>query len=144
MGELGDKLRLAIEPSLDPGEQLEGVAVSTQVGLFKGRMVGIGVTSGRLILQGLTRKFQPDGPPILLTPERIESAAAEGAGGGWMEIGSAIMDKAAATLKLKTTDGEKLKLTMMRGTGPLGGLGGGEDQRQGVEALGAWFGRAAG
>jgi hypothetical protein len=28
---------------------------------------------------------------------------------------------------------------MMRGTGPLGGLGGGEDQRSGCEALGAWF-----
>ncbi len=33
-----------------------------------------------------------------------------------------------------------LKLVMMRGTGPLGRLGGGEDQRAGVEALGAWFG----
>jgi hypothetical protein len=28
---------------------------------------------------------------------------------------------------------------MMHGGGPLGGLGGGETQRQGVEALGAWF-----
>ena len=142
MGELGDKLRGAIEPSLDAGEQLEGVCVSTQVGLFKGRMVGVGVTPTRLILQGMTRKFEPDGPPTLLPPDRIAEAEAEGAGGGWAEIGSAIMDKAAVTLKLKTTDGEKLKLTMMRGTGPLGGLGGGEDQRQGVEALSAWFARA--
>jgi hypothetical protein len=44
-------------------------------------------------------------------------------------------------LKLKTADGEKLKLMMMRGTGPLGGLGGGEEQQLGVEALGAWFER---
>jgi hypothetical protein len=142
LGELGDKLRGAIEPSLEPGEQLQGVCVSTQVGLFKGRMVGIGVTTGRLIVQGLTRKFEPDGPPTLLTPDRIAEASAEGAGGGWAEIGSAIMDKAAVTLKLKTTDGEKLKLTMMRGTGPLGGLGGGEEQKQGVEAIGAWFAAA--
>jgi hypothetical protein len=28
---------------------------------------------------------------------------------------------------------------MMRGTGPLGRLGGGEDQGSGFEALGAWF-----
>jgi hypothetical protein len=28
---------------------------------------------------------------------------------------------------------------MMRGSGPLGGLGGGEDQRLGVEAMAAWF-----
>jgi hypothetical protein len=143
MGELGDKLRGAIEPSLDSGEELQGVCVSTQVGLFKGRMVGIGVTAGRLILQGMTRKLEPDGPPILLTPERIAEANAEGAGGGWADIGSAIMDKAAVTLKLKTTNGDKLKLSMMRGTGPLGGLGGGEDQQQGVQALGAWFASAA-
>jgi hypothetical protein len=102
-------------------------------------MVGIGVTDRRLIVQGLNRKFEPDGDPISLPPERIAEASAQGAGGGWPEIGAAIMDKAAVTLKLKTTDGEKLKLMMMRGTGPLGGLGGGEDQRSGFEALGAWF-----
>jgi hypothetical protein len=53
------------------------------------------------------------------------------------------MDEAAVTLRLRTTDGERLKLTMMGGTGPLGRLGGGEDQRSGIEALGAWFGEHA-
>ena len=106
-------------------------------------MVGIGVTDRRLIVQGLNRKFEPDGDPISLPPERIADASAEGAGGGWPDIGAAIMDKAAVTLKLKTADGEKLKLMMMRGTGPLGGLGGGEDQRSGFEALGAWFAERA-
>ncbi len=91
----------------------------------------------------MTRKFEPDGEPTSLPPERIASADADGAGGGWVNLGAAIMDGAAVTLKLKTTDGEKLKLTMMRGTGPLGGLGGGEDQRSGIEALGAWFGEHA-
>ena len=46
------------------------------------------------------------------------------------------------TLKLRTTDGERLKLMLMRGTGPLGKLGGGEVQRQGLEALSAWFATA--
>jgi hypothetical protein len=68
--------------------------------------VAIGVTDNRLIVQGMTRKFEHDGEPISLPPERIDGAKAEGAGGG---------------------------------TGPLGGLGGGEDQRHGFEALGAWF-----
>jgi hypothetical protein len=140
MGELGDKLRGVLEPALEPGETLSGACVATQTGLFKGRMVAIGVTESRLILQGANRKWEPDGDPISLPPERIAQVDAEGAGGGWAEIGSSLMDKAAVTLKLRTTDGEKLKLTMMRGTGPLGGLGGGEDQRSGVEALGAWFG----
>lgn len=103
-------------------------------------MVAIGVTDRRLIVQGLSRKFDPDDDPISLPPERIADAGAEGAGGGWPEISAAIMDKAAVTLKLKTVDGEKLKLMMMRGTGPLGG---GEDQHSGFEALGAWFAERA-
>ena len=49
------------------------------------------------------------------------------------------MDGAAVTLKIRTTDGDKLKLMMMRGTGVLGKLGGGETQRRGLEALAAWF-----
>ncbi len=51
------------------------------------------------------------------------------------------MDGASVALKLRTVKGEKLKLLMMRGDGPLGGLGGGETQRQGVQALGEWFAR---
>jgi len=136
---LADKLRSALAPALDAGEELTGVCVATQVGVFRGRQVAIGVTPGRLLIQGMNRKFEPDGPPLSLPPERLASASADGAGGGWPELGAAIMDNAAVTLKLRTSDGEKLKLTMMRGTGPLGGLGGGEEQRQGVEALGAWL-----
>jgi hypothetical protein len=132
-----------MEPALDPNEALRGSCVGTRVGLFKGRQVAIGVTDRRLIVQGMTRKFERDGEPTSLAPERIASADADGAGGGWAEIGAAIMNEAAVTLRLRTTDGERLKLTMMRGTGPLGGLGGGEDQRSGIEALGAWFGEHA-
>ena len=102
-------------------------------------MVAIGVTDARLLIQGVNRRWERDGDPLALPPGRVATAAAEGAGGGWPDIGAAIMEKAAVTLKLRTTDGEKLKLTMMRGTGPLGGLGGGEAQSQGVDALGAWF-----
>jgi hypothetical protein len=139
VGELGDRLRGALAPALEPGETLRGACVATRTGLFKGRQVAIGVTDGRLIVQGMNRKFEPDGEPNSLPPERIANASAEGAGGGWPEIGASIMHNAAVTLKLRTSDGEKLKLTMMRGTGPLGGLGGGDDQRRGVEALGTWF-----
>lgn len=139
MGDLGEKLRAAVEPLLEQGEELRGVCVASQVGLFRGRQVALAVTDRRLLVQGMNRRFAPDGDPVVLPPERISSASAEGAGGGWPEIGAAIMDGAAVTLKLRTVDGEKLKLTMMRGTGPLGSLGGGETQRQGVEALASWF-----
>jgi hypothetical protein len=144
VGELGDKLRGVLEPALEPGESLRGACVATQAGLFKGRMVAIGVSDSRLILQGANRKWEADGAPTSLPPEAIAEAEAEGAGGGWVDIGSSIMDKAAVTLKLRTTEGEKLRLTMMRYTGPLGGPGGGEDQRSGIEALGAWFAEQGG
>ena len=139
MDDLETKLRGVVEPLLEQGESLLGACVATQVGLFKGRMVALATTDRRLVVQGLTRKFERDGEPITITPELLADASAEGAGGGWAEIGAAIMDKAAVTLKLRTMDGERLKLMLMRGTGPLGKLGGGETQRQGLEALSAWF-----
>jgi hypothetical protein len=143
VADLDSKLRPLVEPLLEPGEELRGVCVATQQSMFKGRQVAIGVSDRRLIVQAANRKFAPDGEPLSLPPERIVDASVDGAGGGWMEVGAAILDQVAVTLKLRTSDGEKLKLTMMRGSGPLGG---GETQRQGVEALGAWFsaaGRAA-
>ena len=45
---------------------------------------------------------------------------------------------------LRTADGEKTKLMMMKGTGMLGGLGGGDSQRDGVVALAEWMGRRFG
>lgn len=113
--------------------------MASQVGLLKGRQVALGVTDRRLIVQGMNRKFEAAGEAISLPPERLARVSADGAGGGWMTVSAAVMDGAAVTLKLKTTDGEKLKLMLMRGTGPLGGLGGGETQREGVEALAAWL-----
>jgi hypothetical protein len=86
----------------------------------------------------MNRKFEPVGDAISLPPERIAVASAEGAGGGWVNIGLAIMHAAAVTLKVRITDGEKLKLTMMRGNGVFGKLGG-DAQRQGVDAVAAWF-----
>ena len=137
--DLGSKLRSVAEALLARGEELRGVCVATQVGMFKGRQVLLAVTDGRLLVQGMNRKFEPAGDVISLTPERIADASAGGAGGGWMNVGLAIMDGAAVTLKVRTTDGEKLKLTMMRGTGVFGGLGGGDTQRHGVEAVASWF-----
>jgi hypothetical protein len=140
MAGLGSELRSVIERLLEPEEEIRGVCVTTQASMFKGLQVALGVTDRRLIVQGMNRKFEPDGEAISLPPERIASAAVDGAGGGWMTVSAAVMDGAAVTLKLKTTDGEKLKLMLMHGSGPLGGLGGGESQRDGVEALAQFFG----
>ena len=139
MADLGEKLQPVVESVLAPDERSLGCCVATQQSLFKGRMVAIVVTEQRLVIQAMTRRFEPDGEPLSLPPERIAEANAEGGGGGWPEIGAAIMDSVSVTLKLRTSDGEKLKLMMMRGDGALGGLGGGETQREGVHALGEWF-----
>ncbi|MGX9791830.1 hypothetical protein [Mycobacterium sp. MMS18-G62] len=142
--DLGSKLRPVAEALLVQGEKLCGVCVATQVGMFKGRQVLLAVTDRRLLVQGMNRKFEPVGDAISLPPDRIAGASAEGAGGGWMNVGMAIMGGAAVTLKVRTTDGEKLKLTMMRGAGLFGKLGGGDTQRQGIEAVAAWFSERAG
>ena len=139
MDELATKLRAAVEPLLADGEEIRGVCMASQVGMFKGRAVALATTSQRLIVQGLDRKLVAKDEPILLTHGDIAKASAEGAGGGWAELTAAVMDKVAVQLDLRTTSGQKLKLMLMSGTGPLGGLGGGETQRQGVEALSAFF-----
>jgi hypothetical protein len=108
--------------------------------MFKGGAVVIGVTGRRLLIQPLSRRGEPDGPVQPIAPEQISSAKAGGAGGGWWSVPTGILDHAAVRLEIRTTEGEKLKLMMMRGEGKLlGGLGGGEPQRLGLEALAEWF-----
>ena len=146
MGDFDAKLRPHLEGLLDRGEALEGMcACSQQKSLFTGGAVALGVTRDRLIVQPLNRRGDPSGDSLSLAPGDIVSAEAQGAGGGWPEVGPAIMDHAAVKLRLRLADGEKLNLMLMRGEGALGlgKLGGGEAQRRGVEALAAWFERAA-
>lgn len=147
MGDFDAKLRPQLESLLGPGEALEGIcAASQQKGLFSGGAVALGVTDRRLLVQPLSRRGDPEGEATSLEPGDIVEARAEGAGGGWAEVGAALMDEHAVKLTLKTTAGEKLKLMLMRaeGGGLMAALGGGEGQRRGVEALGRWFERAAG
>jgi hypothetical protein len=144
VGDFEAKFRPVFEALLEPGETLEGVcACSQQKGLFSGGAVAVGVTPGRLLVQPLDRRGDPEGEPQSIAPADIADAKADGAGGGWAEIGPAILDETAVKLTLKLTDGEKLRLMMMRGEGllGLGSLGGGESQQQGVQALAAWFSR---
>jgi hypothetical protein len=141
------KLRPHLETLLEPGETLEGIcAASRQKGMFSGDSVALGITTNRLLIQPLSRRGDPDGDAIRLKPSDITEAKAEGAGGGWAEIGAALMDEHAIKLELKTTAGDKQKLMFMRaeGGGLMAKLGGGEGQRRGVEALAAWFTRAEG
>ena len=109
-------------------------------GMFAGGAAVIGTTDRRLLVQSLDRRGNADGIAQSIAPADIASAKAGPAGGGWINVDTAILDHAAVRIQIQTNDGEKLKLMLMRGEGKLlGGLGGGEAQRQGLEALAEWF-----
>ena len=141
MTEFAAKHRPRLAGALEDGEELRGVcAANHQQSAFKGRAVALGVTDRRLLIQPLDRRGEPAGDPESIFPEQVASAEAGGAGGGWPSLEAAIADHSAVQLKLRTTDGRKLKLMLMRGEGLLlGRLGGGEAQREGVAALARWF-----
>ncbi len=142
MPDFASIVRPALEGALEPGETLEGVCAAAQQSTLRGRSLALGVTDRRLLLAPQDRRGRPTGEVVSIRPDEITSAKAGGAGGGWASVGLAIMDSAAVTLELRTAD-EKYKLNLMRGTGVFGKLGGGDAQRQGVEALAAWFQRFA-
>ena len=136
------QLRPHIERLLEPGESLEGLVAANHQRAFSGRLLAIGVTDRRLLLQPVGRRGEPEGEADSLRPEEVVSADAEGAGEGWWTETAVIMDRAALTVKLRTADGAKMKLMMMRGGGGgLAKLGGGEAQQEGVAALAAWLDR---
>ena len=145
MADLESKYRPILEGALEDGEDLRGLCVaSQQKSMFKGGVALIGTTDRRLLVQPLDRGGNPVGSPQPIAPEEISSAKAGPAGGGWINVDTAILDHAAVRLRIQTTDGKKLKLMLMRGEGKLlGGLGGGEAQRQGLEALAEWFSRVS-
>lgn len=141
MADLDSKYRPVLTDQLDDAEGLRGVCVaSQQKSMFKGGAVAIGVTDRRLLIQPLDRRGEPDGPAQSIVAEQVASAKAGGAGGGWWSVTTGILDHAAVRLEIKTTDGGKLKVMLMRGEGKLlGKLGGGEPQRLGLDALAEWF-----
>jgi hypothetical protein len=141
MTDLESKYRPALADQLEAGEELRGLCVaSQQKSMFKGGAVAIGVTDLRLLIQPVDRRGDPDGSPQSIRHGDVASAKAGGAGGGWWSVTTGILDHAAVRLEIKKTDGEKLKVMLMRGEGKLlGKLGGGEPQRQGLDALAEWF-----
>ena len=141
MADLDSKYGPELEKRLDAGEELQGLCVaSQQKSRFKGGSVAIGVTDRRLLIQSLNWRGNPDGDPRSITREQVDSVKAGPAGGEWINVDTAILDYAAVRLEIRTTDGEQLKLMLMRAEGKLlGKLGGDEPQRRGLEALASWF-----
>jgi hypothetical protein len=116
LADAASKYRPQLESLLDPGEQLRGICVASQQrGMFKGGAVVIGTTDRRLIVQPLNRRGDANGEARSIPPDAITSARAGGAGGGWYTVTTGILDHAAVRLEIRTADGEKLKLMLMRG-----------------------------
>jgi len=138
-GDIHTLVRPHVEASLLDGETLRGVVLATHRKTFSARMVALGVTDQRLIVQPLTRRSEPDGAPMSLTLDDVRSAWAGAAGSEWWNAEYQLVD-AALTLRLRLHDGTKLTLDLMRGgDGFLGRLGGGAAQEEGVQALAAWL-----
>jgi hypothetical protein len=132
-----------LEARLEDGEVLRGWCLATEQSTFSGHTTIIGVTEHRLLLQAVDRKFRPKDDLFAVRTSDLARADADGAGGGWWTATAGIMDAAALTLRIETTTGEQRKVTLMRGEGMFGKLGGGEAQRQGIEALAEWLRSAA-
>lgn len=141
MADITEKLWPALEPLLEEGEELEGMVVGSQSGFMSSKFVVIGVTPTRLIVQETDRKQNPKGEPTIVGAGELAGSKKGGFGMG--DVQSSIMNATSIRLTIKTASGDKLKLAMAKGGGPLGKLMGGETQEQGVQALQAWLERNA-
>lgn len=128
----------ALDGALESGEAMRGTVVATWSKTFSGGVYGVGVTDRRLLLQALDRRGNPKDEIHPVAAADVTKADIDGAGSGWMTAPSAILDATAITLKLRTADGEKVKLTMMHAQGALKNMSGGEGQAEGVVALAEW------
>ena len=132
--------RPTIESRLAPGESLKGVAAAVHQKTFSGQMYAIGVTDQRLVLQPIGRHGEAKGEPVFLGAGTTDSVELEGAADDWMSVPQAIVRAATLTLKVRTADGQKLKLMMMKGgDGLMGAMAGGKSQEEGVLAMAEWL-----
>ncbi len=132
----------AVRPALEPDEPVLGIVAATLRKALSGSLVAVAVTDRRLLVQPLDRHLQAKEAPGSIRPGDLVSADVDGAGHGWWTAPSIVLDATAATMTLRTADGQKRKLMMMNGEGILGGLGGGEAQRSGLRALTEWIERS--
>ncbi len=139
MADIKEKLWPAIAPLLEEGETLEGMVVGSRSGFMSSKFVVIGVTPNRLIVQETDRKQNPKGEPTIVAAGELAGSRQGGFGMG--DVTDSIMNATSIKITVKTASGEKLKLMMAKGGGPLGKLMGGQTQQEGVQALQAWLER---
>jgi hypothetical protein len=139
MADIGEKLGPVVEALLEPGETLEGMCFGSRSGFMSSKLAIIAVTDRRLIVQETDRKQRPKGEPTSVPADQVAGFSTGGFGAG--DVQSSIMNATSTKITVKTASGEKVKLMMAKGGGPLGRLMGGETQERGVQALHAWLQR---
>jgi hypothetical protein len=139
LADIKEKLWPALSPLLEEGEELEGMVVGSRSGFMSSKFVVVGVTANRLIIQETDRKQNPKGEPTIVGTSELAGSKKGGFGMG--DVSDSIMNATSIKLTVKTASGEKIKLMMAKGGGPLGKLMGGETQAEGVKALQAWLER---
>lgn len=141
-----EELERQVKGMLEPGEELAGIATASQrKGMLSSAVVALAVTDRRLIVQPLDRRGRGfKGEARAVTADRIEKVKAGGGGGIGDSPSAMIMDGSTLDLRVWTTEGEKLRFSLMHGEGLSGLIGGGAHQRNGVEALMSFLGQGGG
>ena len=120
---------------LEAGEEIRGICVgSWQKSYFSTKVVAIGVTDRRVIIQLLDRRgrFRDDAPISVFADDLTKRKV--GAGAGFSDVGAGLLNNSTMTVKLATGSGEKYKLQLTNGQGLLGAFSG-PSQREGADAL---------
>lgn len=138
-----EKLAEMLEPLgqslLPPGEELLGAIAATEVKTFGGGVRAVFVTQLRVIIQPVDRKWNAKGDALSIRPEDVEDFRVSGLGDDWITAITVVASE-GFELRLKLVSGQKIKLMAMSGDGRLlGGLGGGQTQQTGSEALLDWL-----
>jgi hypothetical protein len=138
-----EKLAEMLEPLgqslLPPGEELLGALAATEAKTFGGGVRAVFVTPLRMIVQPVDRKWNAKGEALSIRPDDVEDFRVSGLGDDWITAITVVANE-GFELRMKLTSGQKLKLMAMSGEGRLlGGLGGGQTQQTGSEALLNWL-----
>jgi hypothetical protein len=120
-----------------PDDPLVGAFMGGHAKGFKVTLYAVGVTRHFMVLQALTKKQEPDGPPMWLRPGDITNAALWGHGGGFREW---FAENSEYELRFQTTSGDHYKISAMGGATMSRAMG--EGYEEGMLAVAQWLAEA--
>ena len=134
--EVMGKLRGLLEPSLEPGERIEAVAMGMRPRLMRSTMNAVAITEGRLLLQPAGPDWTPIGDVVAYRPEEI---AAFTYSLGEDNFRNRALQTRSTVIDLVPAAGRKFRLVMMRGGASFFGRHGEQAQADEIAAIIAWL-----